>query len=77
MTELCGPNREDACRWNAMAQQVVKFGTDLQNPCRRMLRHDLVRYLGDECFPIRRRDGSFVGDLLTFQVLALQQLVGR
>lgn len=53
-----------------MAQQIIQFGTDLQDPGGRVLRHDIVCNLGDECFPVRWRDQGLVGDSFTFEVVS-------
>ena len=48
-------------RWrNAMREQIVEFGSDLEDSCWGMLFDDLSRNLADQSFPVRRRDGCLV-----------------
>jgi len=56
---------ENSGRGNAMREQVVELGSDLENPCRGVLFHDLLRNLTNQGFPIRGRDWCFVRDFLT------------
>jgi hypothetical protein len=47
-----------------MGEQVVELGPNLQDPSGSVLFVDLIRNLSNEGFPIRRGDGSILGDFL-------------
>ena len=58
--ELEGKGLENSCWRNAMREQIVEFGADLQDSCWGMLFDDLSRNLADQSFPVWGWDGCLV-----------------
>lgn len=59
-----------------MREEIVKFGTDLEDACWGVLFHDFGCDLRDEGFPIWRRDWRGICDFLAVVIISIYDTSG-